>query len=129
MKQQSLESTGLHITPAQAADVIKFYDDAENELPFRNNWKRKVSLGQVAMHTAMRSRSILPSGEPVLNHKEAQAGLDYLSQESQVRELGSWPVEPTEQEWEEIFKLSDVRPCSTDEAYGAIMGIKPLHWK
>lgn len=129
MSQTSPESSGSHITPAQAADVIAFYDTFENELLHRNNWKRKVSLGQVAIHTAMRSHSILPGDEPLLSYKEAEEGLEHLQGLSQTQELGSWPVEPTAKEWEDIFKLSDRRPCPVDEAYAAIMGVKPLRWK
>ena len=128
MSQTSPESFGSHITPAQAADVIAFYDTFENERPHRNNWKRKVSLGQVAMHTAMRSHSILSGGEPLLSYKEAEEGLEHLQSPSQAQELGSWPVEPTAREWEDIFKLSDKRSCPVDEAYAEIMGVKPPRW-
>ena len=120
------ELSGKHlpdITPAQAADVIRYYDQVENAESLRNNWKRKVSLGQVALHTAMRSHSILPGRtESLLNPREAAAGLDYIQQQSSnVPEVQPWPVEPTDGQWEQIYRLSDTRPCSVSVAYGAVM--------
>ena len=132
MKQTSPESPGSHITPAQAADVIKFYDELENGESFRNGWQRKIPLGRLAIHTAKLSHSIFPDGQmqlPLLSRVEAADGLAYLQQRHKQQELGSWPVEPTEAQWEEIFILSDKRPLPVDEAYYEVMQVKPLHWK
>jgi len=124
MKHELPDDIRSHLTPAQAADVIRYYDAAENERSYRNNWKRKIPLGRVAVRTSLASHSILPSGEPLLTPREAASGLDYIEQQAQ----SPWPVEPTDEQWEQIFELSDKRPIPVDEAYASIMGIKPRHW-
>ena len=62
------------------------------------------------------------------------AGLDYLGKPSQKEVTESdtprgWPVEPTEEQWEEISATSDKRAIPIDEAYAQVMGIRPTHWK
>ena len=129
------EQIPTQLTPAQAADVIHYYDLAENaDFYTYNRRQRKIALGLVALHTTSRNHSILSDKTPLLTHEEMTAGLDYLGKPSQKEVTESdtpwgWPVEPTEEQWEEIFATSDKRAIPIDEAYAQVMGIGPTHWK
>lgn len=115
------------LTPAQAADVIRYYDASENEAFYENNWaKPKVKLGQVAIHTTQSRHSILPNGEPMLTIKEAAGGLEYLLKEKEMppKQEHSWPVEPSSEQLEQIEALVDKIPCSYSDAYERVMGIR-----
>ena len=130
MTHEAPEVAKIGLTPAQAADVIRYYDASENEAAYENNWaKPKVKLGQVAIHTTQSRHSILPSGEPVLTIKEAAEGLEYLLKERETPSARSqeqdWPIEPTTAQLEQIEALVDKIPCSYTEAYAKVMGIWP----
>ncbi len=71
------------LTPQQAADVIKYYHDAENAPYRQRGFSDKVSLGLSALHAAQVKHSILPDGSPTLTLNEMNDGLQYQ------------PVEPT----------------------------------
>lgn len=122
------------LTPAQAADVIRYYDASENEAFHANNWRvRKVKLGQVAIHTTQDRHSILPNGEPTLTVKEATEGLELLLKERdtvptaspELKKENSWPIEPTDAQLKLIEEMADKVPCSYTEAYAKVMGIWP----
>jgi len=114
-------------TPAQAGDVIRYYDASENEAFYENNWaKPKVKLGQVAIHTTQSRHSILPGGEPMLTIKEAAGGLEHLLKEKDtpLKREQDWPVEPTDEQLKQIEVLVDKIPCSYSDAYERVMGIR-----
>ena len=112
------------LTPTQSADVISYYDRFENPLGTR----QRIPLARVAIHAALKEYSIVPSGEALLTFEEANEGLAHLSHEDLAR-TGGWPVEPTDTQWEEIYKVSDSQSVPVDEAYYQVMGIEPSHWK
>ncbi len=115
------------LTPAQAGDVIRYYDTSENEAFYENNWARpKVKLGQVAIHTTQSRHSILPGGEPMLTIKEAAEGLEHLLKEKDtpLKREQDWPVEPTDEQLKQIEALVDKIPCSYSDAYERVMGIR-----
>ena len=116
------------LTPEQAADVIAHYDRHDNERSIKNNWKRKKSLGQVAFDTTRRMHSILPDGEPLLTVDESLEGLTYYRDmlkrqftQPVPAEVSEWPIEPTDEQWETIFQLTDTRDIK--EAYSQVMKI------
>lgn len=131
MIHKAPEVAKMGLTPAQAADVIRYYDASENEAAYENNWaKPKVKLGQVALHTTKPENSILPSGKPMLTMKEASEGLEYLLKERDstpppAPEIRSeeWPVQPTDEQLRLIEDMADKVPCSYSEAYAKVMGI------
>ena len=130
MTHKAPEVAKMGLTPAQAADVIRYYDASENEAAYENNWAQpKVKLGQVAIHTTQPQYSILPGGEPMLTIKEAAEGLEYLLKERETPPARSqeqdWPVEPTAAQLEQIEALVDKIPCSYTEAYAKVMGVWP----
>jgi hypothetical protein len=133
MTHTTPEVTKSGLTPAQSADVIRYYDASENEAFHANNWRvRKVKLGQVAIHTTRPEDSVLPDGAPMLTMKEASEGHEYLLKERdatprQAPEARpeSWPIEPTDDQLVQIEDLADKIPCSYTEAYAKVMGIWP----
>ena len=117
-----------YLTPEQAADVIAYYDRHDNERSIKNNWKRKKSLGQLAFDTTRRMHSILPNGEPLLTAEESIEGLEYYRDTLERQftqpvpaEVSEWPIEPTDEQWESIFQLTDT--CDVKEAYSQVMKI------
>lgn len=111
------------LTPAQAADVIRYYDASDNAGYHEQGWaKRKVPLGRLALRLATSKHSILPDKMPMLTLEEATKGLEHL-------EAPSWPVEPTDDELDQMERLVDTIPTSYDDAYYRVMGIKPYNWK
>ena len=130
-----IEQKPTPLSPAQAADVIRYYDLAENaDYHEAKRGKRKIALALVAIHAASGKHSIMPDKAPLLTHDEKDAGLEYLALQSRATSsgdeaLGSWPVEPTDEEWEQIYRKSDTQAIPIDEAYAQIMGIVPNHWK
>jgi len=132
MTHTTPEVTKSGLTPAQSADVIRYYDASENEASYRNGWRLKVSLGLVAIHTTEAAHSILPTGGPMLTAKEEVEGLEYLLRERDTTPLSvfeakpeSWPIEPTDDQLVQIEDLADKIPCSYTEAYAKVMGIWP----
>lgn len=128
MTEQTPKKTESHLTPAQAADVIGYYDRHDNERSLRNNWKRKRSLGQVAFDTTRRMHSILPEGEPLLTDNEMEAGLAYYrhsvadkTSQKVPEQVSPWPIEPTDSQWETIYHYTDT--MDVKEAYTKVMGI------
>lgn len=116
------------LTPEQAADVINYFDQWENARSYENGWKRKVPLARVALHAAMKNYSILPSGEALLSFDEANTGLAHLNHKD-TEAVGGWPVEPSDEQWEQIEHIAETRPSPLDEAYYQVMGVKPAGWK
>ena len=114
------------LTPAQAADVINYYDRSENARYHTYGGKRKVPLALVALHTSFISRSILPSGESMLTSDEALGGLNYLRlEESQGGDLPTAQEEsssdPTPEEEAQIERLVDLWQYSYTDAFHAVM--------
>lgn len=69
------------LTPDQAADVIRYYNDNENKEYRARGWKDKVPLGQSAIHTAMPPHTILPPPDdttPTLTWQEMEAGRNHI---------------------------------------------------
>lgn len=135
MAEQTLKSHNTSLLPAQAADVISYYDKHDNERSLKNNWKRKKSLGQVAFDTTRRLHSILPSGEALLTADEAAAGLEYYQESLQDKtvekipeDVSPWPIEPTDSQYEKIFAEVDKGVVPLDEAYAHVMHEIPAHW-
>ncbi|HET6622816.1 MAG TPA: hypothetical protein VFG56_02680 [Candidatus Saccharimonadales bacterium] len=89
-----------HLTPEQAADVIRYYDrDANGEARARG-WRDKVALGEVAARTTLKRFSILPNQtKPMLTPEEMGAGLDYIQN----------PPEPDKSEayYQKLDELAD----------------------
>ena len=136
MTHTSPEVTRSGLTPAQAADVIRYYDASENEAFHANNWQvRKIKLGQVAIHTTQARHSIIPHErpalaftEPTLTVKEAAEGLENLLKERDapiIKQEQGWPIEPTTEQWDKIDKLIDNSGLPLDNAYAAVMGVWP----
>lgn len=67
------------LTPEQAADVIRYYNDAENAWFRQHGQRDKVHLGQSALHTTMSKESITGDGVPALTSHEMGRGMDYIS--------------------------------------------------
>lgn len=113
------EQKQTQLTPEQAADVIRYYETAEKVS------KGERSLAEIAVIVAGKTHSILPGQEPLLTHPEASAGLEHILQrQRQEREtISSWPEEPSDEEWEKIYKLNDQMPLV--DAYAAVMGVWP----
>jgi len=129
----SPEVTRSGLTPAQSADVVRYYDVSENEAFHANNWRvRKVKLGQVAIHTTQARHSILPNDELTLTINEATEGLERLLKERDTVQAAppepkenSWPIEPTDAQLRLIEEMADKVPCSYTEAYAKVMGVWP----
>ena len=127
------ERTPTALTPSQAADVIRYYDLHENaDYHEGRRRNRGTALGLVAIHAAESKHSILPDAAPLLAFDEVKLGLDYINKPPQpqaaVQELGSWPIKPTDDEWEEIDRVSNTRAIPLDEAYASVIGVRPNHW-
>ena len=128
MKYTTPEVVRSGLMPAEAADIIRYYDDSENKAVYDNNWRiPKVKLGQIAIHTTQSRHSILQSGEPMLTIEEAAEGLEYLLKEKEMpspkpETVQTWPVDPTDEQWGRIEKLEETRNLIT--AYEMVMGIR-----
>lgn len=110
MRTEPSPKTPNVLTAEQAADVLRYLEAADGQ-----------SLGLVAVQAASSRHSITPDGLPLLTYAEATAGKLHIDSQ--------WPVEPTDEQLEQIESLVDKRPCSVDEAYAVVMGIKPTSWK
>jgi hypothetical protein len=132
MPEQRPDATKTSLTPAQSADVIRYYDRAANGRAYENGWKPKVALGHVAINTTQPRHSIIPNKEkpelaftePPLTAQEMSEGLEHLTkgQESAGSLSDEWPVYPTDEQWERIEKLKETQDAIT--AYEMVMGIR-----
>ena len=135
MSEQRPDVTKTSLTPAQAADVIRYYDQAANGKAYENGWKPKVPLGHVAVNTTQSRHSIIPNKEkpelaftePTLTSQEMSEGLEHLmnGQEPSAPLTNEWPVDPTDEQWDEINTLVDTSGFSLNKAYATVMGIWP----
>jgi hypothetical protein len=129
MNHRTPEVIHSGLTPAQSADVIRYFDASENKDYYENNWREpKVKLGRVALHTTQSRHSLLSSGEPMLTIKEATEGFEYLLKEREKtaapKQEQGWPIEPTDEQLQQIEELVDKIPCSYTDAYERVMGIR-----
>ena len=77
------------LTPSQAADIILWQQASMNRVPHARGWKDKVGLGHVTVRCANFVKMARPPDGtkevPVLTHKEAARGLDYINLKEVIR--------------------------------------------
>lgn len=113
----SLEHMTGRLTPKQAADVIKYYHDAENGSYRQRGFPDKVSLGLAALHAAQAKHSLLLNGPPALTLDEMTEGLQY--QQDQAKPTPADGGEELELSWwqqRHLDALMDGSGLSHDEA-------------
>lgn len=75
-----------HLTPEQAADVIRYYNADDNAVERSHGAKDKISFGHSAIRSSLGRHSILPDGSPTMTPPEAAAGLAHLEQEEERKQ-------------------------------------------
>lgn len=99
------------LTPPQSADVIKYYDHANNGEAREKGWKDKVSLARTALQTTTPGHSILPDKTPLLTGEEMEEGLEYIKNP---------PISPELEA--KIDRLVETGQFSYDDARRRVLG-------
>lgn len=103
------------LTPEQAADVIRYFNFAENEERSRRGLLGGVAMGLSAIHATKAEHSFLPDSKPLLTRQEMGAGMDLIEKQEEDE------PEFTEDEWRRIEHIVDTRGVSYDKAKRQVM--------
>jgi hypothetical protein len=111
------------LTPAQSADVIRYYHDGENQETRKSGQRNRVALGEAALRTTMWRHSITPDSEGLLTLAEMQAGLRHIEHPPDAH-----PPSPYYFDLERIVDAHDTSPqlLDAERATPSSADVQPL---